>query len=118
MDVTIFNCNCLSKLWENISREQKSISLLGDFHVNLLNYNEPNHNNEFLDCLASNPFIRLILQPTRITKRCKTHMDNKFSNIFEPDTLMGNFTVSISDHLSQFAVILNVVRYLCIAKTD
>ena len=45
-------------------------------------------------------------------------MDNMFSNIFEPDTLMGNFTVSISDHLSQFAVILNVVRYLCIAKTD
>ena len=118
MYLTVFNCNCLSKLWENISKEQNSIFLLGDFFVNLLNYNEPDHNNELLDCLAYALFMHLILKPTRITNRCKPHMDNIFSNIFEPDTLMGNLTVSISDKLSQFARILNVVRYLCIAKTD
>ena len=67
MDLTDFNCNCLNKLLENISKEQKSISLLGDFNVNFLNYNEHDQTNEFLDSLASNSFTPLILQPTRIT---------------------------------------------------
>ena len=42
MDLTDFNCNYLNKLLENISKEQKSIFLLGDFNVNLLNYNKHN----------------------------------------------------------------------------
>ena len=40
--LTDFNCNCLNKLLENISKGQKSIFLLGDLNVNLLNYNEHN----------------------------------------------------------------------------
>ena len=39
MDLTDFNCNYLNKLLENISEEQKTVFLLGDFNVNLLNYN-------------------------------------------------------------------------------
>ena len=56
MDLTDFNCNYLNQLLENISTE-KYIFLLGDFNVNLLNYNEHNLTNEFLDSLASNSFI-------------------------------------------------------------
>ena len=63
MDLADFNCNYLNKLLENTSKEQKSIFLIGDFNVNLLNYNEHNQTNEFLDSLASNSFIPLILQP-------------------------------------------------------
>ena len=45
MDLTdYFNYNYLNKLLENISKEQKSIFLLGDFNVNFLNYNEDNQN--------------------------------------------------------------------------
>ena len=72
MDLADFNCNYLNKLLDNISKEQKSIFLLGDFNVNLLNYNEHNQTNEFLDFLASNSFIPLILQPTRITSHSNT----------------------------------------------
>ena len=54
VDLADFNCNYLNKLLENISEEQKSIFLLGDFNVNLLNNNEHNQTNEFLDSLASN----------------------------------------------------------------
>ena len=39
-----FNSNYLNKL-ENISKEQNPIFLLGDFDVNLLNYNEHNPTN-------------------------------------------------------------------------
>ena len=40
MDLTDFNCNYLNKQLEYISKEQKSVFLLGDFIVNPLNYNE------------------------------------------------------------------------------
>ena len=56
MDLTDFNCNYLNQLLENISKE-KYVFLLGDFNVNLLNYNEHNLTNGFLDSLASNSFI-------------------------------------------------------------
>ena len=78
MDLTDFNCNYLNKLLENISKEQKSVFPLGYFNVNLLNYNGHNQTNEFLDFLASDSFITLILQPTRITSHSNTLIDNKF----------------------------------------
>ena len=65
MDLADFNCNYLNKLLENISKEQKSIFLLGGFNVNLLNYNEHNQTNEFLDSLALNSFILLTSQANR-----------------------------------------------------
>ena len=103
MDLTDFDCNYLNKLSDNISKEQKSVFLLGDFNVNLLNYNENNQTNEFLDSLASNSLIPLILQPTRTTNH-----SNIFSNAIEPDIISGNLTATISDHLPQFSIISNM----------
>ena len=108
MELYDFNCNYLNKLLENISKEQKSIFLLGDFNVNLLNYNEHNQTNKFLDSLASNTFITLILQPTRITNHSTILIDNIFSNVIDPDIISGNLTATISDHLPQFAIIPNM----------
>ena len=108
MALTDFNCNYLNKLLENISKEQKSTFLLGDFNVNLLNYNEHNQTNEFLDSLLSNSFILLILQPTRITSHSNTLIDNIFSNVIDPDIILGNLTATRSDHLPQFAIIPNM----------
>ena len=108
MDLNDFNCNYLNQLLENISKEKKSIFLLGDFNVNLLNYNEHNQTNEFLDSLASNSFIPLILQPTRITSHSNTLIDNIFSSVINPDIISGNLTATISDHLPQFAIIPNM----------
>ena len=108
MNLADFNSNYLNKLLENISKKHKSMFLLGDFNVNLLNYNEHNQTNEFLDFLASNSFIPLILQPTRITIHSNTLIDNIFSNVIEPDIISGNLTATISDHLPQFAVIRNI----------
>ena len=49
MDLTDLDSSYLNKLLENICKEQKSIFLLGDFIVDLLNYSEHNPTNEFLD---------------------------------------------------------------------
>ena len=108
MDLADFNCNYLNKLLENISKEQKSIFLLGDFDVNLLNYNEHNETNKFLDSLASNSFILLVLQPTRITSHSNTFIDNIFLNVIDLDIILGKQTATISDHLPQFTIIPNM----------
>ena len=94
MDVTEFNCNYLHKLLENISKEQKSIFLIGDFNVNLLNYNKHNQTNEILDSLASNSLIPLSLQPAGITIHSNTLIDNIFSNVIDPD-ISDNLTATI-----------------------
>ena len=98
----------LYKPLENIYKVQKSIFLLGDFSVNLLNYNDHNQTNEFLNSLASNSFIPVILQPTRITSHSNTLIDNIFSNVIDPDIISGNLTATISDHLPQFSIIPNM----------
>ena len=75
MDLKKFNINYLNKLLEIISKEQKSIFLMWDFNLNLLNHNNHNQNQEFLDSLASDLFLRLILQSTRITSHFITLVD-------------------------------------------
>ena len=118
MDLTDFNCTYLNKLLENIYKEQKSIFLLGDFNVNLLNYNEHNQKNEFLDSLASNSFISLILQPTRITSHSNTLINNVFPNVIDPDIISGNLNATISGHLTQFAIIPNMFGNITDSKSN
>ena len=118
MGLTDFNSNCLNKLLENISKEQKSIFLLGDFNVNLLNYKEHNPTDEFLDLLAFNLFILLILQPTGITSHSNTLIDNIISNIIDPYIISGYLTVTISDHLPQFPIIPNMFGNIASNKSN
>ena len=47
---------------EKVSREQNQIFFLGDFNINLLNYNVHQPTNDFVS-LASNSIIPYILQP-------------------------------------------------------
>ena len=108
MDVLDFNY-LINQLLDKISKEQKQFFLLGDFNINLLNYNEHQPTNEFLDSLASNSIIPYILQPTRLTSQCKTFIDNIFSNVLSCETISGNITATISDHLPQFLFAPNVL---------
>ena len=100
MGLTDFNICCLSKLLENISKEQISVFLLGDFNVDLLNFNEHNQTNEFLDSLTSSSFLPLILQLIRTSSHSNTIMDI-FSNFMDLDIILG----TICDHLPEFAII-------------
>ena len=92
---------------ERVSKEQKWVNLLDDFNVNLLNYND-----EFLDSLASSSYIPYILQPTRITDHSETLIGNIFSNVISADTISGNLTATISDHLPQSMIVPNVFSNL------
>ena len=70
MDLLDLN-SLIYQLLDQISKEQKQI--LGDFNINLLNYNEHQPTNEFLDSLDSNSIIPYILQPARLTSPSKTY---------------------------------------------
>ena len=105
MDVDDFNKNFLNKLLEKVSKEQKSVYFLGDFNVNLLNYNDHTPTNEFLDSLASDSVIPYILQPTKKTDHSKTLVDNIFSNVITVDPISGTLAAMISDHLPQIMIV-------------
>ena len=90
-------------------KNKNKIFLLGDFNINLLNYNVHQPTNDFLDSLASNSIIPYILQPTRLTSHSKTLIDNIFSNILSSEIISGNLTATISDHLPQFLFAPNIL---------
>ena len=117
MDVLDFNY-LINQLLDKISKEQKQFFLLGGFNINLLNYNEHQPINEFLDSLASNSIIPYILQPTRLTTHSKTLIDNIFSNVLSCETISGNITATISHHLPQFLFALNVLSNALCNKSN
>lgn len=53
MDLHVFDESFLNKLLQKASTEQKSVYLLGDLNVNLINYNNHTLTNEFPDSLES-----------------------------------------------------------------
>ena len=108
MDLTEFNEIYLSDLLEKLTKENKTVFLLGDFNINLINYNSHNPTSNFVDSLASNSFIPYILQPTRVTTHSKTLIDNIFTNLISDDVISGNITSTISDHLPQFLIAPNI----------
>ena len=71
------------------------------FHTctNLFPSRPDNQTNDFLDSLASNSFIPIILQPTRITSHFNTFIDKIFLNIIDPDIMSGKLTATNSGNL-------------------
>ena len=106
MDVTDVNLN---PLLDKLFKENKQVFLLGDFNINLLNFNDHQPTDEVLDSLVSNSFIPYILQPTRLTSHSKTLIDNIIYNVISHEVISGNITATISDHLPQFLLVPDVL---------
>ena len=84
MNINEFNDDYLNELLDKLSKENRIIFLLGDFNINLLNYDIHPPINEFLDSLSSHYFLPHILEPSRVTTNSKTLKDKKFSNMAVP----------------------------------
>ena len=78
---------------------------MGDFNIDLLQYDSHSNTNDFLNSMTSNSFLSSILQPTRVTDHSSTVIDNIFSNITEFKTSSGNITSLVADHFAQFLVV-------------
>ena len=55
--------------------------------------------------MNSNYLLPYILQPSRVTDRSATLIDNIFANTFNFNALSGNLATKISDHFPQFLII-------------
>ena len=55
--------------------------------------------------MNSKYLLPYILQPTRVTNRSATLIDNIFANTFNFNALSGNLVTKISDHFPQFLII-------------
>ena len=55
---------------------------------------------DFQELMLSFSFLQRIINPTRITSRSQTLIDNIFINELHSNTVAGNMTTDISDHLT------------------
>ena len=74
---------------------------MGDFNINLLTCENHPESNDFILMLNSFFLLPYILQPTRITERSATLIDNIFANTYSTNAISGNLVSKISDHLPQ-----------------
>ena len=77
---------------------------MGDFNINLINYDGEKHTGNFLDTMFSQSFLPYIITPTRITRNPKTLTENIFYNKGFRNIISGNLSSIISDHLIQFLI--------------
>ena len=95
--------NPILPLLEKLSNENKQILIMGDFTINLLNYDDKNTAN-FLDTMFSYSYLPFINTPTRVTGHSKILIDNIFYNKPMLNITAGNISSVISDHLTQLLI--------------
>ena len=102
MSVNSFTAEFLSPFLQLVSGENKSMVLLGDFNINLLNFDNSTEVGTFIDTLESYSLLPQVTLPTRITETSQTLIDNIFTTSIDRKCVSGNVLHSISDHLPQF----------------
>ena len=104
-DIEIFNAH-LNNILEILKSENKSVYIMGDYNINLLNVDSHNLSSEFLNLMYSFAFFPVINKPTRISKNTSSLIDNIFCNdIIENVLFNGILYTDISDHLPIFSII-------------
>ena len=94
----------LTPVLQKNSRESKEGYIMADFKINLMNCETDNPTSQFPDNFRRNIFFPHINNPTCHTSRYKTLIDNVLHNGINGNTVSGNVTTDISDHLAQFLI--------------
>ena len=93
---------------QKVQKEDKCLFILGDFNINLLNYEAHSETNDFITLVVSHYLLSYILLPSRVTYHTATIIDNIFSNNCKYDTINRTLLSQVSDHFPQFLRIKNV----------
>ena len=107
MDLNEFNDKYGNKLLDNITKENKTTFLLSDFNIDLLKSDSHTSTNELLNSVSSNLILPYILHSyiqlvLLVTSKLLLIIYNIFSNHISEETICGNLTFTISDHLPTF----------------
>ena len=108
MSTDDFNSDFLHPLLDKANKEKKSVILMGDFNINLLNCDMDKSVSNFLDIMGSYSLLPQIILPTRVTRTSKTVIDNFFFDPTNSNVISGNLTCNISDHFPQFLMVKNI----------
>ena len=68
-EVSGFTNNFITPLLDKLSNENKDIMIMGDFNINLINYNDDKNTGNFLDTM----FLAYIATPTKLQETL-THL--------------------------------------------
>ena len=101
--------NITSHFHEILSRisNNKLIFILGDFNINLLNYDSHIPSNDFINTFFSHNLLPCIHHPSRISESSKSIIDNIFTNSYHSNITSGNILTQITDHFPQFLILSN-----------
>ena len=99
----------LQEILSNPALSNKQVFILGDFNVNLLNYNSHTPTANYVNFLFSKQFLPYITHPSRVSENSSTLIDNIFSNISDNETVSGNILTNITDHFPQFLIVKHAV---------
>ena len=95
----------LHELFSNPAVCNKQVFILGDFNIDLLNYNSNTPSTNYVNFLFSKQFLPYIIHPSRVSGNSSTLIDNIFSNITDNETVSGNIMTQITDHFPQFLIV-------------
>lgn len=95
----------LQEVLSNPAVLNKQIFLLGDFNLDLLNYDSHTATGEFVNLLLSKQLLPYVVHPTRVSDNSSTIIDNIFANVFDQETVSGNILTQITDHFPQFLIV-------------
>ena len=83
---------------------------MGDFNINILQYDNNKRSQEFLDKMQSNFLLPDISSPYRIIPPLQTLIDNIFLNKIEVESFWRKITTIISDHYAPFLLLKKVYK--------
>ena len=90
---------------------------MGDFNIDLLQYNSHPMTSEFIDVMFSTYYIPLINRPTRVTDNSATLIDNIYTNCLDNEnSISGILPTDISDHFPIFHIIFDKHKSETITK--
>ena len=94
----------IDKIQTNKLHSKCEIQVVGDFNVNLLNFETHGLTNDYISALISKSFIPLITLPTRIKHQTATLIDHIFTNNICQKYSAGIIINSLSDHFPVFYI--------------
>lgn len=103
-DLQAFN-DYINSLLCKLKTEKRSLYIMGDFNINLLNTNTHARTNDFINSMYSNSLFPVITKPTRISDHSATLIDHIYTNcVSQQYGKSGILFSDISDHLPIFYI--------------
>ena len=108
-DLKLFSDD-INELLDTLEREHKYCYLMGDYNINLLNYNKHAETTSFIDILYAHSFLSLINRPTRVAKESATLVD-KYSLLMHCIKIKSR-AKSLSNE--QYVFVGGNISFLCV----